>query len=192
MVVVNDVAKLFDDASWCVCMDRERVPELGKFTGKIFVPTRASAPTLGEVIPIQTLGWWKGDPHPIYGSKARVGEWGWSKEIHKGVYSGSSSTFAAVEVAAWLGFKTMYIYGMDNGNVNPEQTHFWGVRKKLLEGNALEQRKLWFQQAYEAWVYCKNDIEAAKLTIFDCSPATERRVFPYKEVKSVYDSLCTN
>lgn len=57
-----------------------------------------------------------------------LGGKGFSRDLTKGLHIGRSSVFASMQIAAWLGYEKIYIFGcdMDPAGLNG-QLHFYGV-----------------------------------------------------------------
>jgi len=67
-----------------------------------------------------------------------LGGQGFSKDLLNGFYLGRSSCFAAMQVALWMGYDHIYLFGVDmrsirvNGKI---QTHFYGINPDVQPKN---------------------------------------------------------
>lgn len=103
-----------------------------------------------------------------------LGGKGWSRDMLKGLHIGRSSVFASMQIAAWMQYEQVYIFGCD---MNPEglngKLHFYGknpdvdpkVRKERFAKEAefydhaanqmsdAEREKFTFCSAYNPWSF---------------------------------------
>lgn len=55
-----------------------------------------------------------------------IPKFGFSRDLIKGMHIGRSSVYAAMQVALWLGYSAVYIFGVDMCEVNGK-LHFYGI-----------------------------------------------------------------
>jgi hypothetical protein len=63
---------------------------------------------------------------------------GFSKDLVKGYYIGRSSTYANLQVAVWMGYDKIYIFGLDMGSVGGK-LHYYGKNPDVSDENRLKR-----------------------------------------------------
>jgi len=98
-----------------------------------------------------------------------LGGQGFSKDLAKGIHIGRSSVYAAMQIALWLEYQKIYIFGCDmnpdgiNGNL-----HFYGVNPDV-DPNKRKER---FKNEAEYYDYAANILsESDKTKFVFCSSA---------------------
>jgi hypothetical protein len=98
-----------------------------------------------------------------------LGGQGFSKDLTKGIHIGRSSVYAAMQLAHWMEYDKVFIFGVD---MNPEgidgKLHFYGVNPDV-DPNKRKER---FKNEAEFYEYAANilsDAEKAKYVF--CSSA---------------------
>jgi len=69
---------------------------------------------------------------------------GFSLDLTKGFHIGRSSVYAAMQVALWLGYDKIYIFGIDMGSVSvngQDMLHFYGVNPDVSPDNRAKRFK---------------------------------------------------
>lgn len=89
---------------------------------------------------------------------------GWSRDLTKGLHIGRSSVYASMQIAMWMQFAHVYIFGCD---MNPDgingQLHFYGVNPDV-EPNIRAQRFLKESEFYVKAAEVLTEEERAKFT----------------------------
>lgn len=103
-----------------------------------------------------------------------LGGTGFSKDMTKGLYIGRSSVYASMQIALWMDYNQIYIFGCD---MNPEglngKLHFYGVNPDV-EPSLRGQR---FEKEAASYVYAAEhltDADRAKFTF-----CTEYNPWPF-------------
>lgn len=99
---------------------------------------------------------------------------GFSQDLSKGFHIGRSSTYAAMQVALWMGFDEIFIFGIDMSEVTIEKPdgsketllHFYGENKAVKP----EVRKQRFQDEAKHYTNASNILdEATRKKFYFCS-----------------------
>lgn len=89
---------------------------------------------------------------------------GWSRDLTKGIHIGRSSVYASMQIAMWMQFAHVYVFGCD---MNPDgingQLHFYGVNPDV-EPNIRAQRFLKESEFYVNAAEVLTEEERAKFT----------------------------
>jgi len=93
-----------------------------------------------------------------------LGGTGFSKNMTKGLYIGRSTVFASMQIALWMGFDHIYIFGCD---MNPEglngKLHFYGVNPDV-EPKIRAQRFKKESESYDFAIKAMTKEECKKFT----------------------------
>src|SRR3990167_3922613 len=115
---------------------------------------------------INYLGKWAGDIQKgNYGTiiqKMRFGEYGFSFDLEQGIFVGDSSAHGALQLAVWIGFKEIYMVGVDLAD-SGKLTHFNG------SWNNSGDRTLWFSEVQKAFTQARAVIPQ-DIKLYNCSP----------------------
>ena len=87
---------------------------------------------------------------------------GFSLDVHNGVYIGNSSTYAAMQVAEWMGYDDVYIFGCDMGVVDGK-LYEWGSNPDVVD-NVRVSRFDGEAKSYQ-WLVDNNAVLARKFCI---------------------------
>jgi uncharacterized protein YjiS (DUF1127 family) len=78
---------------------------------------------------------------------------GFSKDLIKGYYIGRSTTFASMQIALWMNYDKVYIFGCDMAAVNG-QLHFYGQNPDVNNAHRVER----FKQEAESFTYAAQNL----------------------------------
>lgn len=128
-ISMNRIYLSFSDTNWrpdyYVCMDRFLIEEWERDIKKIPVKNKF----IGDRFP----DFWKGKIDDgiyklhSYNSQVINGKARFSREISEGVYLAGSTTYVCIQIAVYLGFKKIYLLGLDHNltyNIKEESNHF--------------------------------------------------------------------
>ncbi len=94
-----------------------------------------------------------------------IPKFGFSRDLIKGMHIGRSSVYAAMQVALWLGYHAVYIFGVDMCEVNGK-LHFYGVNPDVDQ----QRRKNKFSLEAEYYDYAAGALsEDEKSRFYFCS-----------------------
>ena len=99
---------------------------------------------------------------------------GWSWDLEQGGYFGHTSTYLALQVAAYLGFNPVYLCGLDLCDTE-EATHFYGFRawQKKSERDRL------FEAMIHSFEWAQANELDGNLQVFNCHLQSALRCFPF-------------
>lgn len=103
--------------------------------------------------------------HPKqYMVRNRSGQ-GWSRDLTMGYYISRTTTYASMQVALWLGYTKVYIFGCDMGAVGGK-LHYYGKNPDVDDGNRLKR----FSREAEAYNYAAANLsEPERKRFYFCS-----------------------
>ena len=78
---------------------------------------------------------------------------GFSRDLGKGFYIGRSSTYAAMQVALWMNYSKIYIFGVDMCAVDGK-LHFYGKNPDVNDANRIQR----FDREAESYLYAATDV----------------------------------
>jgi Kdo-III transferase WaaZ len=108
------------------------------------------------------------DPDLVLHPSARSSKgWvGFSRDIRKGVFTGQTITFSALQVAVWLGYTRIFILGMDLGG-SGERLRFYESGKKAAPMRLDRDYESYIQPAFEVASKLRS---ALGIQIYNVSP----------------------
>ena len=150
---LNRSAKIFPDTFYHCVMDQrlfDESPELLKTSRHLFT--------------LKDRPW--GTPIELLGSE------GFSWDLSKGVYSGYTVSYMALQIAIYLGFTEIFFLGLDlkHGGGN---THFFGYDFHSHSHEETEFPRMHKMMCYGAKILANTDIK-----VFNCSPISTLDCFP--------------
>lgn len=80
---------------------------------------------------------------------------GFSRDLTKGYYIGRSSTYAGMQIALWMNYDKVYIFGCDMAAVNG-QLHFYGQNPDVNNEHRVER----FKQEGESFLWAGQNLTA--------------------------------
>ena len=104
-----------------------------------------------------------------------LGADGFSTDLAEGIYTGYTITYFAIQLAVYMGFKEIFLLGLDLAH-REGKTHFFGID--------------FHSQNHENSEFIKMErkmCEAAKIlkdmgiSIYNCSPITKSKAFPFMD-----------
>lgn len=108
-----------------------------------------------------------------------LGTDGFSTDLEKGIYSGYTTAYFALQVAIYMGFKEIFYLGLDMGNTG-EQSHFFGNRHLQDRDRPEVYQKM--RQSFERVAPRLKDMGIA---VYNCSPTSELKCFAFRSVEEV-------
>jgi hypothetical protein len=78
---------------------------------------------------------------------------GFSKDLIRGYYIGRSTTYASMQIALWMNYDKVYIFGCDMAAVNGK-LHFYGQNPDVNNDNRIER----FKQEAESFTYAAKNL----------------------------------
>lgn len=114
--------------------------------------------------------------------------YGWSRDLTKNIFVGRSSAYAAMQIAQWMQFAHVYIFGVD---MNPDglngQLHFYGVNPDVdpaTRAIRFQGESVYYDKAAEVLT----DMERSKFTFkTDYNPWSFIQKFNHATHKNVDD-----
>ncbi|NIQ02162.1 MAG: hypothetical protein GWM98_18620, partial [Nitrospinaceae bacterium] len=101
-----------------------------------------------------------------------LGAEGFSWDLEKGVYSGYTISYVALQVAVYMGFNEIFYLGLDLRHQG-SRTHFFGYDFHSKDHEKTEFPKMRKMLSFGARVLKKSDIR-----VFNCSPVSDLECFP--------------
>lgn len=117
---------------------------------------------------------------------ALLGPEGFSSDLEAGAYSGYTTSYFALQIAIYMGFREIYFLGLDLGNTS-ERSHFFGNRP-LQERNRDEvyaRMRRSFEDAVER-------LRELGVRVANCSPVSELTCFRHQPLDSLLQSRPRN
>ena len=101
-----------------------------------------------------------------------LGSQGFSWDLEKGIYSGYTVSYFALQLAVYMGFKQIFYLGLDLKHANG-QTHFFGKDHVSLNHEQTEFPKMckWLAHAAEI-------LHDADIKVYNCSMESSLTCFP--------------
>ena len=96
---------------------------------------------------------------------------GYSFDLEKGVYSGYTISYFALQVAVYMGFKKLIYLGLDLKHEG-SKTHFFGQDPKTIEHEQTEFPRMFKMLNYGAEVLASTDVK-----VYNCSPVSTLKCF---------------
>lgn len=150
---LNRSSKIFPDTVYHCAMDLrlfEECPELLKTANYLFT--------------LEDRPW--GIPIKLLGSE------GFSWDLARGIYSGYTVSYMALQIAVYMGFKEIFYLGLDLKH-DCARTHFFGYDFHSHSHEQTEFPKMRKMLYYGAQVLSNTGVE-----IFNCSPDSSLECFP--------------
>ncbi len=96
---------------------------------------------------------------------------GFSLDLEKGIYSGYTISYFALQVAVYMGFKKIFYLGLDLQHKG-SQTHFFGQDPLTINHEATEFPRMLKMLDYGAAIVAQSGVE-----VYNCSPTTTLKTF---------------
>lgn len=203
VIAVNTGIEAVPHAEYTVSGDREVAGELAVKTNVLFVIDGASpkAPKKDLVV-FKGRGPWELDyghwntsygwrPKRFKPAEAHHGELRWGFSLHdidtEGLYTGRTSTYLAITMALWMGFDEIYLFGVDLG-YKGKDTHFYGTKAVYDKWNP----EGWFQLTKDALESLAPHLYDLKVTMFNCSPDSRLKLYPYMDYETACSRICSS
>lgn len=98
-----------------------------------------------------------------------------SRDLTKGYYIGRSSTYAGLQVAMWMNYDKVFIFGCDMAAVNGK-LHFYGQNPDVRDDQRIER----FKQEGESFMWAANNLtEAERERFVFCSNYNKFKFMDY-------------
>ncbi len=101
-----------------------------------------------------------------------LGGEGFSLDLEKGIYSGYTISYFALQVVVYMGFKNIFYLGLDLKHEGPK-THFFGQDPQTLNHEHTEFPRMIKMLNYGAEVLASTDVK-----VYNCSPTSTLECFP--------------
>jgi len=101
-----------------------------------------------------------------------LGTEGFSWELEKGIYSGYTISFLALQVAVYMGFQEIFFLGLDLKHES-SNTHFFGHDFHSENHETTEFPKMGKMLTYGATI-----LQDSNVQVFNCSPVSTLTCFP--------------
>lgn len=101
-----------------------------------------------------------------------LGAEGFSWDLEKGIYSGYTIAYVALQIAVYMGFSEIYYLGLDLCH-KEGQTHFFGKDYHSRDHESTEFPKMRKMLNYGAEALADSDVR-----VFNCSPNSDLEGFP--------------
>lgn len=100
-----------------------------------------------------------------------LGTEGFSRDLEKGIYSGYTIAYVALQIAVYMGFKEIFYLGLDlkNEGVN---THFFGHDYRSKNHETTE-----FPKMIKMLKFGERALSNTNVKVFNCSPVSELECF---------------
>ena len=104
-----------------------------------------------------------------------IGTNGWSWDLEKGIYSGYTISYFALQLAVYMGFKEIYFLGLDLKN-ELDQTHFFGT-----DHHSSSHDTTAFPKMRESFEFIAPVLKEKGIKVYNCSPISTLKCFPYMD-----------
>ena len=101
-----------------------------------------------------------------------LGGEGFSFDLEKGIYSGYTISYFALQAAVYMGFKKIFFLGLDLKHEGPK-THFFGQDPQTVNHEKTEFPKMIKMLNYSTEIMASTDVE-----VYNCSPISTLECFP--------------
>lgn len=102
-----------------------------------------------------------------------IGANGFSYDLSKGIYSGYTISYFALQLAVYMGFKRIFFLGLDLQNTK-EDTHFFGH-----DHHSKDHEKTEFPKMRNSFESIAPTLKERGIKIYNCSPYTSLECFPH-------------
>lgn len=104
-----------------------------------------------------------------------LGGEGFSWDLEKGIYSGYTISYFALQIAVYMGFKKIFFLGLDLKHEGPK-THFFGQDQQTINHEKTE-----FPRMLKMLSHGSNVLAQSKVEVYNCSPDTTLEAFKKME-----------
>lgn len=101
-----------------------------------------------------------------------LGSEGFSWDLEDGIYSGYTTSYFALQVAVYMGFKEIYFLGLDLRHY-AGRTHFFGH-----DFHSRNHENTEFPRMRKMLNYGAKELEGTDILVFNCSPRSDLECFP--------------
>ena len=101
-----------------------------------------------------------------------LGSEGFSRDLGRGIYSGYTIAYLALQVAVYMGFKEIFYLGLDLRHQNSD-THFFGF-----DFHSKDHEQTEFPRMQKMLTYGARTLAEADVKVFNCSPVSTLECFP--------------
>lgn len=109
-----------------------------------------------------------------------IGGEGFSFDLEKGVYAGCTISLIALQIAVYMGFRSIHFLGLDLKNT-AEQTHFFGIDEQNLKHEDRE-----FPRMRKAFQHAMEVLKDKNIIVTNSSTICELESIPFKEYESLF------
>lgn len=100
-----------------------------------------------------------------------LGAEGFSWDLEKGIYSGYTIAYIAMQIAVYMGFKEIFYLGLDLKN-SSKDTHFFGYDYRSKNHETTE-----FPKMIKMLEYGAEELSNTGVNLFNCSPVSQLEGF---------------
>ena len=111
---------------------------------------------------------------------ADLGLRGWSNDLPSGIYSGKTTAVFAMQVAQYMGFKEIYLLGVDLKHDEAGNTHAWGKEEK----NITHDRGF-FRQMQPCFEIAARNLKALNVETINLNPDSAVECFEKRDIADV-------
>lgn len=98
---------------------------------------------------------------------------GFSFDLEKGIYSGYTISYFALQLAVYMGFQNIFFLGLDLKNAEKD-THFFGH-----DHHSRDHEKTEFPKMRKSFESIAPTLKAKEINVYNCSPVSSLECFPY-------------
>lgn len=113
----------------------------------------------------------EGRPHGI--KMKNLSAEGFSWDLEKGIYTGYTIAYVALQLAVYMGFSEVFYLGLDLQHQG-RQTHFFGR-----DENTVNHEDTEFPKMLKLLTSAANILKAHPIRVYNCSTETTLRCFPF-------------
>ena len=108
-----------------------------------------------------------------------LGTEGFNVDVERGIYSGYTTTYFALQIAVFMGFRRIYLLGLDLA-ATADRSHFFGNRplQDRDRPEVYEKMQRSFEQAAP-------ELERLGVEVYNCSPVSRLKRFPFRSLDEV-------
>ena len=154
-LAINDALLRFPRSRYAAVMDSRKLHELHR-----------------ELLSVDAVFTLEGNS---FGVELRyLGTEGFTADVERGIYSGYTTTYFALQIALFMGFREIYLLGLDLA-ATPERSHFFGNRP-LQDRNRPEV----YEKMHRAFEQAAPELDRLGAKVYNCSPVSRLKRFPFR------------
>ena len=106
-----------------------------------------------------------------------------SDDCYEKVYSGYTVTYTAIQLAMYMGFKEIYLLGVDCNYSAGKKNHFVKMKKEFIRTTQSAKKECGYQML--AYQKAKEEAERKDVSIYNVTRGGKLEVFPRKKLEEV-------